>query len=153
PEDLDRRHAWTRGEIKADDGFCREIDVAPAFLANTFDRCGSAKAQRHIGRAENVAGHIAECAAAEFIETTPREGEIGLAVGHFFRDAKPEVPIQPAWNRRGRRRAGQALGPRGAIGPGVNLCYVSDLAIPDHLCALASSFIRIALVAHLGCDF
>ena len=137
--------------------------LTPSFV-NALDADRRAELQGHVGRAQNVAGHIAECAASEIVKTAPVAGQIEFSaerrfvivaaagVGPLFGDAEPEIPIESRGNRLRRRNHGDALRPDGAIGPGVDFGDVADLAGPNHFGRLARAFVRIALVAHLGGD-
>ena len=120
--------------------------------------------QRHVRGAQDVAGHIAQGAAAEVVEPAPVEWLVeeaavavglGLAVrreGPLGGDAEPEVPIQSGRNRILFRNRGEALRPHRPVAPGVHFGDVADIAVPDDLGALPRAFVGIALVAHLGRD-
>ena len=121
--------------------------------------------QRHVRRAEDVAGHVAERARAEVIEAAPREGlikvrtpAIGLgASAHgewtLLGHAEPQVPIERRRHRLFLRDFGDALRPQRAVAPCMDFRHVADLAVPNDLGALASAFVRVALVAHLRRHF
>src|SRR5439155_23197468 len=116
--------------------------------------------QGEIRRAQNVAGHIAQRAAAEIVEAAPVERLIKVAVlggvsfaarsvWSFFGDAEPGVPVERArYGVRGRNMR-ETLRPDRAVCPGVHFGHVADLARPDHFGGLARAFVRVALVAHL----
>ncbi len=119
--------------------------------------------QSQIRRAQNVAGHIAQRAAAEIVEAAPVERLIKVAVlggisfaarcvRPFFGDAQPDVPLECARSRVRRRNMRETLWPDRTVGPGVHFGDVADLAGPDHFGALPRTFVRIALIAHLRGD-
>ena len=117
--------------------------------------------ERHVWRAENVAGHIAERAGAEVIKTAPAERLVEIAAkaigfgpaAHRKRplvgNAEPQIPVKSGRHGLFLGDLRETLGPDGPIAPGVDLSHTADIAIPDNFRALASAFVGVALIAHL----
>ena len=92
--------------------FVGNMKSTRAFLLDALDAGGSAQLQRHVRRAQDVAGHVAQRAAAEIVEAAPVERLIEIAAelrsdsprrpdvyGRWFGDAQPQVPIERLGNR------------------------------------------------------
>ena len=163
PEELHRRHRPASRKIEPDHGRDREHHVAGPFLLDALDARRLSQPQRHVGRPQNVARHIAQRPAAEIVKSAPVEGivELVLLLGVFRSagsvrtrrsPAQPEIPIERRRNRLFGRHFRQTLRPDRTIGPGVHFGDVADLARPDHFGALPAAFIGVALVAHLRRD-
>ena len=152
PEDFHRGHGAARREIEADDRFCRVVVFALTLLPDALDARRGAQFQRHVRGAKDVAGHVAESAAAEVVESAPGERRIFVAVWARVGDAQPEVPVERGRDWRFRGKIRQALRPDGTVRPGMHFGHIADLAGPDHFRALPRTFVRITLVAHLGGD-
>ena len=99
----------------------------------------------------DVAGHVAEGAAAEVVDAAPLEGRVALVVRTVGRRAQEEVPRQPLGHRL------RALGPRLAlrppsgrpVGPRMHGAHLAHHAGADHRVALPAMLLRHALRAHL----
>ena len=166
PEHLERRHVAVGGEIVPDHRPLREHERARAFLLDALDADHLAirKVQRHVRRTQDVAGHVAQRAAAEVVEPAPVERlveEAAVAVGFglaarregpLFGHAEPQIPIQRGRNRIFLRNLREPLRPHRPVAPGVHFGDVADVAVPDDLRGLPRAFVGIALVAHLRGD-
>ena len=81
-----------------------------------------------LGAPQNMACHVAQRATAEIEESAPCEGRVRRAVGPHALNAEPRIPIERLRHRRLGRRIREPLRPDGAVGPGVYLGDVADLA-------------------------
>ena len=115
---------------------------------------GARETHRHVRRAEDVAGHVADRAAAEIGERAPVVRRVRGAERAVLGAAEPGFPIEGRRHGRFLRDHVGALRPigRGTIGPGVDFGDVADVAVPDNLRALAGAGLRVSLVAHLRRD-
>ena len=163
PEHLERGHVAVGGEIVPDHRALGEHEGAHAFLLNALDADHLAirKVQRHIRRAQNVAGHVAQRAATEVVEPAPVERlveESAVAIGFglaarrerpLVGRAEPQIPIQRGRNRILFRNLREALRPHRPVAPRVHFSHVADVAVPDDFRRLPRAFVGITLVAHL----
>ena len=147
PEDLERGHVAVGGEVVAGDRGLGEHEGAGAFLLDALDADDLAlgEMQRHVGRAQDVAGHVAQRAAAEVVEAAPVEGRVEEAAVAIRFGLPPAVKGRFSATPSQRSQSsvagtGSSLGtsvrPCGqmrAVAPGVDFGDVADLAVPDHL--------------------
>src|SRR5262249_45373918 len=132
----------------------REGVLALALLLYTLDTRRRGQTERYVRCAQNMARHVADRATAEVGESAPMVRGVRRAEGTILGPTQPRFPIK---GRRNGSFRGHDLGtlrpilPR-PVGPGVDFGDSANIAIPDHLAALARAFIGIALIPHLGRD-
>src|SRR5205085_7264596 len=80
PIERDGRHRTARRKLELNGGALGELERGGAFLLARLYARRNAKLQRVIRRAQDVAGHIAQRAAAEIEEAAPIERLIKMAV-------------------------------------------------------------------------
>src|SRR3954470_10908182 len=98
PEQLQRRHVLARREIQADAGLHWVAVGALPLLADALDAGRSTEQQSHVRRTQDMAGHIAQRAAAEVIPAAPLERHVPCAEWTSVGDPQPAVPIERGRN-------------------------------------------------------
>src|SRR4051794_28286078 len=94
PKQRDGRHGPAGRKLELDGRALREHEAAGAFLLDALDAGRRPELQRHVGSSEDVAGHIAEGAAAEIKNPAPVERLIEVAA-EIIRVAFPAFDVRP----------------------------------------------------------
>ena len=117
------------------------------------DGGGSGQLEGPVNRVEDMASHVTEGSGAEVVPSSPLEGMVDVGSKRpVGRHSEPQVPVQGLrWRFRGRGTA-NALGPDGAVGPGVGALDLAEQALLNEVDESPVAGPVMMLVSHLGGD-